>query len=133
MPFIRYENGDLGTLSDETCACGRGLPLMESVEGRITDVIVTKDGFVSSPILTTIFKNLPIKQYQVIQENEVDILIKIIRGDKYSQKDTDHIIRTMRQYLGGYMKIELEFTDNIPTTKAGKRRVVISKVPVRFG
>ena len=133
MPFIRYENGDLGTLSDETCACGRGLPLMESVEGRITDVIVTKDGFISSPILTTIFKNLPVNQYQVIQEKEGDILIKIIKGDEYSQNDTDYIVRTMRQYLREDMKIELEFTDNISTTKAGKRRVVISKVPVRLG
>jgi phenylacetate-CoA ligase len=88
MPFIRYENGDLGTLSDETCACGRGLPLMESVEGRITDVIVTKDGFISSPILTTIFKNLPVNQYQVIQEKEGDILIKIIKGDEYSHNYT---------------------------------------------
>ncbi len=29
MPFIRYVNGDLATPSSRTCACGRGLPLLE--------------------------------------------------------------------------------------------------------
>lgn len=132
MPFIRYENGDIGSFSNETCACGSGLPLMEPVEGRIVDTVVTKSGFISSPILTTVFKNLPVKQYQIVQENEEEILIKIIKGDKYSQQDTDYIVRTMQRYVGQAMKINVEFPDDIPTTKAGKRRVVISKVPKIF-
>ena len=72
MPFIRYEIGDLGRFSDEVCSCGRGLPLMSSIEGRTTDIIVTQDGnFTSTPVLTLIFKNLPVKQYQVIQEKSI--------------------------------------------------------------
>ena len=132
MPFIRYENGDLGIPSDRTCDCGRGLPLMESVEGRITDVIVYKDGFISSPILTTIFKKLPIKQYQVIQESLDDITIKIIPGGGYSDRITSFIVGTMRRYLPEDVEIRVEFVDTIPLTSAGKRRVVISKVPFRF-
>lgn len=132
MPFIRYENGDVGILSDKTCACGRGLPLIESIEGRITDIIVCKDGFISSPILTTIFKNLPVRQYQIIQESMEEIIVKIIKGNEYSQKDTDYILGIMHKYTGDEMKIQVDFVDSIPLTKAGKRRVVISKVPVRF-
>ena len=33
FPFIRYRTGDLGVLSDATCSCGRGLPLLQSVQG----------------------------------------------------------------------------------------------------
>ena len=132
MPFIRYENGDLGILSAIDCPCGRGLPLLESVEGRIADVIVTKDGFISSPILTTIFKNLRVRQYQITQESGEEIFIKIMKGEGYSQEDTDYIVNTMHQYVGDDMRIQIQFVDSIPLTMAGKRRVVISKVPLKF-
>jgi phenylacetate-CoA ligase len=44
FPFIRYEIGDIGILSDRKCGCGRGLPLIEAIEGRTWDVIVGANG-----------------------------------------------------------------------------------------
>ena len=44
MPFIRYDIEDIGTYTDESCPCGRGLSLMKSVEGRDSDIIMTPDG-----------------------------------------------------------------------------------------
>lgn len=34
LPLIRYRTGDLAVLSDEACPCGRGLPLLDRIEGR---------------------------------------------------------------------------------------------------
>ena len=130
MPFIRYANGDLGVVSDRICPCGRALLLLQSVEGRITDVIVTKSGFVSSPIVTTVFKNLPVRQYQVVQESREKVVIKIVKGDGYSSRDTDYILGTLQRYLGKDMELDIEFVNSISPTKAGKRRVVISTLPV---
>jgi hypothetical protein len=44
MPFVRYANGDLATASARLCACGRGLPLLERVDGRKLDAIRTRGG-----------------------------------------------------------------------------------------
>ena len=45
MPFIRYKIGDLGVpASNDRCACGRGLPMIADVEGRLLDTIVTPAG-----------------------------------------------------------------------------------------
>ena len=41
MPIIRYQVGDMGVLSDRQCPCGRGLPLLEKIEGRMADYVVT--------------------------------------------------------------------------------------------
>lgn len=133
MPFIKYEIGDLGRLSDEVCSCGRGLPLMNSIEGRTTAIIVTQDGnFISTPVLTLIFKDLPVKQYQIIQEKTGKIRVKIVKGNGYSEKDTNYIVRGMQKYIGGDVQIYMEFVDSIPLTKSGKRRPVISKIPIEF-
>jgi len=133
MPFIRYEIGDLGRFSDEVCSCGRGLPLISSIEGRTTDIIVTQDGnFISTPVLTLIFKDLPVKQYQIIQEKIEEITVKIVRGSGYSEKDTKYIIRGMQKFIGKDVQIRLEFVDSIPLTNSGKRRPIISKIPIKF-
>ena len=70
MPLIRYRTGDRGTLADglETCQCGRTLPVIESVDGRVDDILYTMD---SRPIgrLDPIFKgDLPIHEAQIVQE-----------------------------------------------------------------
>jgi len=133
MPFIRYEIGDLGSLSDNFCSCGRGLPLMSSIEGRITDIIVTQDGnFISTPVLTLIFKNLPIKQYQIIQEKLEKIRVKIVKAKGYSEKDTNYVVRGMHKFIGGNIQIRVEFVESIPLKASGKRRPVISKIPIKF-
>jgi len=131
MPFIRYEIGDLGKPTDETCPCGKGLPLMKSIEGRITDIIVTPKKFVSAIVLENIFGDLPIRQYQVIQETERKIAVKIVKGTGYSQKDSDFIVEKLNRYLGEF-QIDLQLVDSIPPSESGKRRVVISKVPIKF-
>jgi phenylacetate-CoA ligase len=44
MPFIRYASGDSGRLSNARCRCGRELPLLDSIEGRVLDLLRTADG-----------------------------------------------------------------------------------------
>lgn len=39
MPLVRYELGDLVVASDRRCACGRTLPMIEGIEGRVADVV----------------------------------------------------------------------------------------------
>ncbi|MBE9506218.1 MAG: phenylacetate--CoA ligase family protein, partial [Chloroflexi bacterium] len=44
MPFIRYKNGDAGSLATSSCPCGRGLPLLDTLLGRTGDFIYTPSG-----------------------------------------------------------------------------------------
>lgn len=130
MPFIRYAVGDRGTLSAGKCPCGRGLPIMKSIEGRTTDVIVFNNGVtLSGPALTLVFKDYHIKQYQIIQETKDKLLIKIIKAEGYSDKDTEHFLGIIRAHCGEGVNIETQFVEEIPTTRAGKWRFIISNVP----
>ncbi|RLI74710.1 hypothetical protein DRP04_14375 [Archaeoglobales archaeon] len=133
MPFIRYAVGDVGTPTDETCSCGRGLPLLKSIEGRVLDIITLEDGtMLSGEALIMCISNLSVaksvKQYQIIQESESKLVVKIVKGEAYTPRDSRNILSALRNHVGDKMDIRIEFVDNIPTTRAGKRQYVISKV-----
>ncbi|WP_456469181.1 phenylacetate--CoA ligase family protein [Archaeoglobus sp.] len=130
MPFIRYKINDVGVKADGLCSCGRGLSLMSSIEGRNTDLVVTPSGkFLVVQFFTTLFKYLEgVDQFQVVQ-NRVDRLnIKIVRNEKFRDRDEEYIISRIKSQVGNEMEISIEFVDSIPPTKSGKRRFVISNV-----
>ena len=129
MPFIRYKIGDVGVLSDELCPCGRGLPVMESVIGRISDILVTpQNKYSSGSVLSHIFKNLNIEEFMILQETKKEFTIKIVRGENYSSNDSEYIHANFKKYVGPDINVNIEFVDCIPTTKAGKRSFVKSEV-----
>jgi len=69
-----------------------------------------------------------VKQYQIIQESENEMIVKIVKEKSYTEEDTKRILRMLRERVGEEMKIKIEFVDEIPTTGAGKRRYIISKI-----
>ena len=132
MPFIRYKTSDITTINTEQCSCGRFMHRFKGVTTKDEDIVVTPEGkLVSSSVLTHPFKPLDaVQESQIIQE-ETDLLrIKIVRRSEYSEEDSNHLTSALRERVGPKMRIELEFVDSIPRTKAGKFRWVISKVPL---
>jgi phenylacetate-CoA ligase len=125
MPFIRYEIGDSGKILHDTCSCGRQLSLMKP-EGRTYEYFLNSDGsFTSLRDFQTVFEDLPIKEFQVIQENYDEIVIKIAGGRGYNQKHTDFILKNIKDK--GSANIRVELVDSIPT-ESGKVRHLVSKI-----
>ena len=79
MPFIRYKNGDVAIQSDKACSCGRGLPLIQDIDGRRMDEIVACDGkSVSGGFFPHLMKEFAeIQKYQIVQQSKYQIRIKI--------------------------------------------------------
>lgn len=136
MPFIRYKIGDLGIPSDDVCRCGRGLPLMSSIEGRISDFMACynqgRDRVISVgpiyPIIISAAMRLPIDDCQVVQESIDCLTVRLVKGKGYSKEHTDRLVRYMRKDLGSSIKIGIEFVNSIPPLPSGKRSVFVSKL-----
>ena len=131
MPFIRYKNGDLATAGKQSCPCGRGLPLIADVEGRVTDMITTADGRIITglffPHLMKEFEE--VEHFQVVQETSDRLLVKIVQRAQISNARLEVMRSEIQKVCGDAMKIEFDIADEIPLTPSGKRRVTISKVP----
>lgn len=130
-PFLRYNIHDVAALDPSPCSCGRGLPRLSRLEGRLTDLFVTADGhWLTVHQFTAFFaRRVPsVRAFQVIQRQVDDILIRLVVDEGFGEADRQLIEETFRGYMGPNNRFTLERVDDIPTTPAGKRRFFISEV-----
>jgi phenylacetate-CoA ligase len=134
MPLIRYKNEDIATFSAQRCTCGRGLPLLASVEGRVLDMIVGPEGqLLAGEFFPHLLKDYPsVARFQVHQDRQRAITIRLVPGDGFGEETPRLVEHALRRFLGERAIIRIEVVDDIPLTAAGKHRLTISEVPLDF-
>lgn len=135
MPIIRYQVGDVAVPSASSCPCGRGLPLLERVEGREADYVITSRGqFISGISLTENFAlQVPgIAQLQVIQEAVDSFRFRIVRGPEFGLASLQRLRSLVSERFGPGVRYECEYVERIPQEPSGKYRFCISKVANPF-
>jgi len=130
MPFIRYEIGDLATFSNQQCSCGRGLPLLERVSGRILDALSTPEGkHIPGEFFPHLMKDFQgIHRFQIIQETSKSLTVKLVTPEGLLDSDLARLKMEIRKIMGDNCNINYEFLDDIPLTRTGKHRVTISRI-----
>lgn len=126
--FIRYRLGDLAAWDSEACPCGRAMPIIKEVVGRIEDVVIGPDGR-QMVRFHGVFINQPhVREGQVIQESLDHIRVKIVPTGNFGTPDVQDIIHRVQQRLGESIRVDVETVTEIPRTKAGKFQAVISNI-----
>lgn len=130
MPFIRYRTTDLTRVIPGVCACGRHMPRIEAISTKAEDMIVRPDGTpVSSSVLTHPFKPMKrVEKSQIIQDRPDHITIRIVAREGYSEEDSSILLKAFRERVGADIAVDIELVDDIPRTRSGKFRWVISSV-----
>jgi phenylacetate-CoA ligase len=132
MPFIRYDIGDLGKTSNDDCPCGRGLSLFTPV-GRTYEYFAHSNGtFTFLRDLRTVFEDLPIRDFQVIQPSHDRIIIRILPKTGYAKTQTDFILKNVSLIISDIVKVKVELADSIPLTGFGKIPHFVSKIPSKY-
>ncbi|ARN74523.1 phenylacetate--CoA ligase family protein [Oceanicoccus sagamiensis] len=133
MPLIRYRVEDVGVLSNRQCPCGRQLPFLERLEGRVADFLKTDSGGQVSGISLierTLTKIPGIEQMQLVQNSLESLEINRVKGHEYN----DHTDTALKQELADVFgdKVELIINDvpSIPQLKNGKFRFSICNLQV---
>ena len=127
QPLIRYRTGDYAVLSNESCLCGRQMPILKELVGRIEDAVVTRDGR-EMVRFHGIFVGLShLKEGQVIQESIEHIRLRLVVEPGFGEKEKKIIEERFKVRLGT-IKITYELVNEIEKTERGKFRAVISRV-----
>ena len=130
MPLIRYKTGDIVTFSkNNRCSCGRMLPIINSIEGRKDNMLITPEGnYISSASMSLIFKNFDyIEEAQIVQYDKLKITVNIVLI-KNIDTNFERLILELKKILGSKMEIVIRTTDKLERTVAGKYQFIISKV-----
>jgi phenylacetate-CoA ligase len=127
MPFVRYATGDLGTISEARCACGRGLPMLESIEGRVLDSLRTADGrTVPGEFFPHLLKEVPeFAQYRVEQRTLDHVVISAVLNKPLSERSAALLRDEIGKVFGAATRWEVEPVSEIPSLRSGKRRVTV--------
>jgi phenylacetate-CoA ligase len=129
-PLIRYQVGDVGTGGGWVrCECGRGLPIMGSIQGRDTDNIITPGG---NRLIVHFFTGIiefftQVEVFQVIQEQRDSVRLLIVPRADYTDAVGEEIVRQLKA-RGADIAIQVEVVPDIPTAASGKRRFVINRL-----
>ena len=136
MPFIRYRIGDLAeALADEPCTCGRGMPRIGDIQGRVQSIIQGVDGrYVPGAFFSHCLKDYDhaIRRFQVLQEEPGALRLRVVKAGRYSEDVLEEVKATFRQYLGDKLRIDVEFVENVDLIRTGKRLASVSRLPVDF-
>ncbi len=129
MPFIRYEIGDCGTLG-AGCRCGRGLHVINSLDGRTSDFILLPSG----RRFPWIFVEIPINSsdrlisYHAVQEKDgsLHVIIVPVPGNPSGAEGRvrDGILAALPEKI----PVFVEAVGEIPHGTRGKARDFISRI-----
>lgn len=127
MPFVRYELGDLATLSTDPCDCGRSSRVLASLEGRVQDRLIGPDGKVLSAIFFAArFRGLRrVKRYQIEQLAPTRIVLRYVGDSPEARGEVEQVAAEIGERLGSVVAVEIVRVEEIPLSARGKRRLVI--------
>ncbi len=130
MPLIRYRVGDCARPAPEgdLCPCGRKLPLLQQIEGRLDDVIITPDGRRIGRMDPVFTADLPILEAQIVQDSLDYIRLRVVPDREFSSRHEEILRHLIRERLGDGMRVEIERVQRIERGPNGKFRAVVSRV-----
>ena len=123
MPLIRYQIDDIAVMSDEKCACGRGLPMVAKFEGRRIESVVSPKHTYMTPLpffeIMTQFRN--VEDFLVEQKSWNTVTVKLImKSGEFSLVQQLALRKEIYRYLDYPMKLEIEYIDEIVPLPNGK-------------
>jgi len=134
MPFIRYKTGDMAILKSGSCPCGRNYELIDQILGRTQEFVVTKNGRLIS-ITGMVFglhidEYKHIKRFQLFQDKEGEVIVKIAKGKDFRQEHGEAIIKKYESVAKGGIKIDLVYVNEDELSIRGKYKYLVQNLDI---
>jgi phenylacetate-CoA ligase len=129
MPFINYSAGDQA-VAGGPCRCGRGLPTLERLEGRDSEVIRLPEGreisgVVLGQFLAFVIGIIPyVWEYQAVQTAPGAVTLRVVPTAEFTSQFRGSLERALEDFLGRDMTVTVEPVDAIPLEPSGKRMII---------
>jgi phenylacetate-CoA ligase len=138
LPMIRYRIGDISSVEDDTCPCGRTHPRIKRIQGRVDDMLIIRGINVFPSQVEYTLMSIPEvgQHFQIVIErtgalDNMLVKVELTRGS-FSDKITDlmqirqQVEHRLRNALNVAVDVELVEPGSLPRFE-GKSKKVIDK------
>ena len=132
MPLIRYENGDLVTVSDHECSCGRRSMLIDHIDGRTYDVFEGENGnrvhagFLDDMLLgMDLLNTYGITQIRIVQKKPLEYVCQYVAKKEIEFTDQRELEKEYKKALGDSISLFFERRDYLKSAERGKRHFIV--------
>ena len=130
MPFIRYKVGDfIRGKSNNICKCGSNVSYFNSIDGRSSEIIYTRDKRkISSIGFDQIFKNNNIRLGQIVQNTYESIDLNLVINKDFNHLNKKSILHELHLRIGVETSVNINIVEDIPLAPNGKYTMVVSNI-----
>lgn len=129
MPLIRYDMADVATLlTGYRCPCGRQTPCLERIDGRSDSLLVTADGRRVGRVSRVFMGKTWVREAQIIQQHIGRLQVNVVVRATPRSEDVAALVSDIQQCVGRETAVDVQTVAEIPRSKSGKFRAVISTV-----
>jgi phenylacetate-CoA ligase len=121
MPLIRYELEDYATVG-QPCRCGRGLPVIERIQGRVRNMLRLPSGDCLWPRFgsTLLGRQFPLRQFRVVQTAPSSLTLQMVLDRPLEPQEAERIRELVLRVIAYPMSLELMEVGEIARLPGGK-------------
>ena len=128
-PLIRYDLGDYATAGAD-CPCGRTLPVLDAVRGRVRNMVSTPDGQRRWPVgMNRLSSIAAIRQAQCVQTEIDRIEARLVCARPLTDEERAHVVGLIRHGLDFEFDVDIVAVDRIERGPSGKFEQFLSLLP----
>jgi phenylacetate-CoA ligase len=130
MPLIREEIGDFAEVG-EPCPCGRGLPVLKRVMGRVRNLVTLPSGAQHWPLIggRGLTEAAPIRQFQLVQTSLEHVEVRLVVHREITSQEEASVKDVIRDRLRYPFELTVTYHDEIPRGPGGKFEDFRSEIP----
>jgi len=125
VPYIRYDTGDIGSLSAPILGTDMNTSILDSIEGRSDDFVLTPRGRCVGRLSYVTKPGRGILESQIVQTSRDRVVIRVVPTPNFDPTSMEEVIAVARSVLGSDMIIEWELVESIPRTSRHKFKHVV--------
>lgn len=125
MPLLRYRTGDMAAWAAEpACGCGAAGRVVERLEGRTDDYLVTGDGHRVGRLSTAMKRSPSIHSAQIVQRTPGRATLLVRPDAGYRRAHAEAVRNDVLERIGAF-ELDIVEVAHIPTTPKGKTNLVV--------
>ena len=129
QPLLRYKTRDRAVAgTKQVCLCGRTLPSVQRIIGRIDDCLYADENKRYSGMSFAFLGRRGIKKARLVQEDIKTVIVELVTTAEFDQAERRALLSALEHKVEYRLRFEIRTVDDIVQETPGKFKFVVSRL-----